>query len=181
MQGRARAAKCCETRLLLYLQSRNCGNILPHGKNGTGDRVARKSVEKTYTDKRGKFAPGNPGKPKGARHKVTRAVEELLNGQAEAISQKAVDMALEGDSTALRLCLERLAPPRKDVTVSFDLPRMECAQDAAGAAQAVLWAVSEATLTPLEGASVMALIEAYRKTLETSELERRVAELENAK
>ena len=49
----------------------------------SGDRMARKNVEKTYTDKRGKFAPGNPGKPKGARHKVTRAVEELLEGQAE--------------------------------------------------------------------------------------------------
>jgi hypothetical protein len=28
-------------------------------------------------------------------------------------------MALEGDTTALRLCLERIAPPRKDAPVCF--------------------------------------------------------------
>jgi len=140
--------------------------------------MARKNEQKTYTDKRGKFAPGNPGKPKGARHKVTRAVEDLLEGQAEAISQKAVDLALEGDTTALRLCLERIAPPRKDVTVRFDLPTMENAQDAARAAQGVLRAVSEGDITPLEGVNVMGLIETYRKTLETSELEERITALE---
>ena len=83
----------------------------------------RKNVEKTYTDEGGKFAPGNPGRPKGARHKTTRAVEELLDGEGEAITRKAVDMALDGDTTALRLCLERISPPRKDTPVQFDLPR----------------------------------------------------------
>ena len=48
-------------------------------------------MSKTYTDKNGKFAVGNPGRPKGSRHKSTLAVEALLDGQAEAISQKAVD------------------------------------------------------------------------------------------
>ena len=36
----------------------------------------RKNAANTYTDETGKFAEGNPGKPKGARHKTTRAVEE---------------------------------------------------------------------------------------------------------
>jgi hypothetical protein len=51
----------------------------------------------------GTFAPGNPGKPRGARHRATQAVLALLNGQAEALTRKAVDMALYGDVTALRL------------------------------------------------------------------------------
>jgi len=40
----------------------------------------------------GRFAEGNQlgGKPKGARHRVTRAVEELLEGQHEALTQKAI-------------------------------------------------------------------------------------------
>ena len=126
----------------------------------------------------GTFAAGTPGRPTGARHKVTLAIESLLHGQSEALTQKAVDMALEGDTTALRLCLERVAPPRKDVPVAFCLPKMESAQDAVLGAQAVLTAVSEGTLTPIEGASVMNLVENYRRTLEVTELERRITELE---
>ena len=58
----------------------------------------------------GTFTTGNSGKPRGTRHKVTQAVLGLLEGQAEALTQRAVQLALAGDSTALRLCLERLAP-----------------------------------------------------------------------
>lgn len=129
----------------------------------------------------GTFAPGNPGKPKGSRHRATQAMQDLLDKDGEALTRKAVELALDGDTTALRLCLERIAPARKDAPVNFDLPPMETAQDASQAAQAVLQAVSEGQLTPLEGASVMALVEGYRKTLETTELESRITALEAAK
>lgn len=143
--------------------------------------MTRKNAPTTYTDESGRFAPGNPGRPKGARHKATRAIEELLNGEAEGLTRKAVELALDGDTTALRLCLERIAPARKDAPVNFALPPMQSAKDASEAAQAVLQAVSDGQLTPLEGASVMALVEAYRKTLETTELESRITALEAAK
>jgi hypothetical protein len=107
------------------------------------------------------------------------AVLELLEGQAEALSHKAVEMALAGDTVALRLCLERLAPPRKDAPVHFPLPRMTSANDAAEAAGAVLQAVSTGDLTPTEGAQVMGLVDSYRRTLEVTELEARVAALED--
>jgi hypothetical protein len=59
----------------------------------------------------GRFKPGqsgNPaGKPKGARHKTTLAMEALLEGEAEGPTRKAVEMALAGDTTAMRLCFER--------------------------------------------------------------------------
>ena len=55
------------------------------------------------------FAPGqsgNPnGRPKGARNKATIAAEALLDGDAEAITRKIVEKALDGDMIALRLCL----------------------------------------------------------------------------
>ena len=129
----------------------------------------------------GTFTAGNAGKPKGTRHKATQAVLALLDGEAEALTRQAVTMALDGDGVALRLCLERIAPPRRDAPVQFDLPRMETARDAAKAAGAVLEAVAEGDLTPMEGAQVMALVETYRRTLETSELEARVAALEGGK
>ena len=128
----------------------------------------------------GTFGPGNPGKPKGTRHKATRAVLALLDGEAEALSRKAVALALEGDATALRLCLERIAPPRKDVPVQLNLPNIRSAADAAKAAGAIIEAVALGDLTPTEGAHIMGLVETYRRTLELSELEVRVEALEAA-
>ena len=126
----------------------------------------------------GTFGPGNSGKPKGTRHKATQAALALLDGEAEALTRQAVTMALGGDATALRLCLERIVPPRRDAPVTFDLPRMETARDAAKAAGAVLGAVADGDLTPTEGAHIMGLVETYRRTLETSDLEARLRYME---
>jgi len=142
--------------------------------------MPRKNVAKTYTDKTGRFAKGNPGRPKGARHKASQAIEQLLEGEAKALTRKAIDMALDGDTTALRLCLERIAPAKKDAAVRFPLPPMATANDAVKAAGSVVRAVSTAQLTPGEGASIMALVEAFRRNALTDELERRILALEGA-
>lgn len=126
----------------------------------------------------GTFASGNPGRPKGARHKTTLAIEALLEGEAEALTRKAIEFAKDGDVTALRLCLERISPVRKDTSVEFNLPDIKTAQDASEAASAVLKAVSDGDLTPNEGATVMGLVESYRQVLEATELEARIAALE---
>ena len=125
----------------------------------------------------GTFGPGNPVNPKGARHRATKATLALLAGQAESLTRRAVELALEGDTTALRLCLEPIAPPRKDAPIKFDFPRMDSTVDAAKAA-AVVESVAAGELTPGEGAHVMGLVETYRRTLEMTELEARVAALE---
>jgi hypothetical protein len=126
----------------------------------------------------GKFASGNSGKPRGARHKTTLAIEVLLEGQGEALTRKAVDMALAGDTTALRLCLERVAPPRKDSPLRFDLPPMESAASASAAMGAILAGVASGDLTPGEGSAIAGLVEGYRKALETTELEARMQAIE---
>ena len=87
---------------------------------------------------------------------------------------------LKCDTTALRLCLERIAPPRRDAPVTFDLPRMETTLDAAHAAGAVLDAVALGDLTPTEGTHVMALVESFRRTLEVTEIEDRMKQIERA-
>src|SRR5918994_7645484 len=72
---------------------------------------------------RGKpFERGNPGRPKGARHKATLAAEALLDGEAEGLTRKAVELALGGDTVALRLCLDRLLPVLRERPVTVDLP-----------------------------------------------------------
>ena len=142
------------------------------------DRKIRPDTDGRTRD--GKFASGNPGKPKGARNRATLDVERILSGSADKLTERVLSLALEGDTTAIRLCLERIAPPRKDTPVSFDLPRIKSAHDAADAAAAVLAAVSEGEITPLEGASVMGLVENYRRVLEASDFEARIAALEDA-
>ena len=142
--------------------------------------MSRNNVPTTYTDGTGKFAKGNPDRPAGARHKSTLAIQDLLDGEAEALGRKAIELAKAGDTVALRLCLERISPPRKDTSVQFDLPSVTSAAEAAIAAQAVLQAVSEGALTPVEATSVMGLVERYGRVLEYSEFEGRIAALERA-
>ena len=128
----------------------------------------------------GSFTSGNAGKPKGSRNKATVAIENLLGGQAEALTQKAISAALTGDTVALKLCMDRIAPSPKDKPISFSLPDMHCVRDASEAAGGILRAVSEGEITPIE-ASVMGLIDSYRRTLELTEIEHRLSALENAR
>ena len=128
----------------------------------------------------GTFSNGNVGKTKGTRNKKTLAIESLLEGQAEALTQTAISKALEGDGLALRLCMERIAPAPKDNSVSFPLLEMKDAMDASKAASSILTAVSEVELTLIEGIRVMGLIDSYKRTLELTEIEERLQALENA-
>lgn len=129
----------------------------PEGRNSGGNTDAGVFEPATPTagtsrNPDGTFAPGNPGKPPGTRHRTQQAVQALLEGEAEALT-------------------------RKDPAVTFDLPPMQSAADTAQAAGAILAAVAAGELTPAEGAHAMALVETYRRTLETTELERRITAL----
>ncbi len=129
----------------------------------------------------GKFAAGNKlgkGRPRGSRNKASLAVDALLEGEAEALTRKAIDKALEGDTTALRLCLERLCPPRKDRPIAISLPEVTGAGDTAQAQSAVIRAVAIGEITPTEGQALTAMLEAQRRAVEMEDLERRIAALE---
>jgi len=125
---------------------------------------------------------GNPaGKAKGTRHRATRAVEALLDGDAEKLTRKAIEMALAGDTAAMRLCLDRLAPPRRDRPVPFTFPKLDTVADAKTAAAAVLEAVAEGELTPGEAADLSKLLSDFTRVVEVADLERRLVVLEQAR
>ena len=125
---------------------------------------------------------GNPaGKKPGTRHKATMLAERLLDGQAEELIQQCVQKALDGDSTAMRLCIERLVPPRKDRPVSLDLPQMKCVEDTIKAMAVISSGVADGELTPSEGQVLSGMVENYRKAIETTELEERISNLEKRK
>jgi hypothetical protein len=79
------------------------------------------------------FERGHSGSPggrrQGSRNKATLAAAALLEGESGALTRKAVELALAGDPTALRLCLERLLPPCRERPVTFRLPPLEAAPD----------------------------------------------------
>src|ERR1700686_1782760 len=82
---------------------------------------------------------GNPaGRRPGCRNRATIAAEVLLEGEAEALTRRAIELALGGDTSAPPLCLERIGPQRPSPAVAFDLPRIDRIEDLAGAVGSVL-------------------------------------------
>jgi hypothetical protein len=88
--------------------------------------------------------------PKGALNKTTLATQALLDGEAEALTRKALELAKTGNPMALRLCLERGLPPRKDRPINFTIPKVERAQDLPKVLGAILEAVAQGEITPGE-------------------------------
>jgi Family of unknown function (DUF5681) len=142
-------------------------------------------TENTGTkQKRGRFQKGqsgNPaGKPKGARHATTLAMQALLDGEADNLTRKAVEMALTGDGAAMRLCMDRLLPVRKDRPIVFDLPKLETAGDVVKASAALVDAAAAGQITPSEAGEFSKLVEGHFNILKADELQKRLEALEAA-
>jgi hypothetical protein len=124
---------------------------------------------------------GNPkGRPAGARNKATQTAELLLDGEAEALTRRAVELALAGDGMALRLCLERIIPPRRGRPVQLGLAPVRGAADLGGTMAAITNAAADGSITPGEAAELARVVEIFVRAVETSDFERRLRELEEA-
>src|SRR5258707_6799392 len=92
--------------------------------------MADNSTEKQQKQRgRGRGRPfkkgqsGNPaGRPPGTGKRATQAMQLLLDEEAQALTRKAVELALDGNTMALRMCLDRIGPPRRDPTVPINNP-----------------------------------------------------------
>jgi len=135
-------------------------------------------------DEKGRFTKGHSGNPKGkapgTRHKATQAALVLLGGESEALTRKAVELALEGDTTALRLCLERIVPPMKEHPLSVELPEISGPGDILEAISEVSQWLAEGSILPSQAAALCHVFEQYRRHFETAELEERIGKLEKA-
>ena len=133
----------------------------------------------------GHFKPGqsgNPrGKPPGTRNRTTLAIEALLEGEAEAITRKAVEAALSGDMAAIRLVLDRVCPPRRSRPIQIELPQITDAASVDAAQSALLSATAAGDLHLEDAAAFSSMLDARRRSIETSELEARIDALEKSK
>jgi hypothetical protein len=139
-------------------------------------------AESTAPKQRGRPFPkgrsGNPkGRPPGARNATTLLAERLLDGEAEALIRKVVQKAKRGNLPALRICIDRILPPRRERPVHFKMPELNSVSDASKAISALMSAVAKGELGASEAAELSKLIETYVRAVEATELEQRFLDL----
>ena len=107
---------------------------------------------------RGKaFEPGQSGnpseKPKGTRHRTTLAMDALLEGEAETLARKAIELALDLRGPP-RACTEGPSRPVRPAgdRDPADLPK---------ATHALLQAIAACELTPSEAADIGKAVDAH--------------------
>jgi len=144
--------------------------------------VENNASENTRRKQDGRFRPGvsgNPtGRPRGARNRSTVLAEATLDEEADALMRKVIDLAKEGDVTALRLCIERLVPRRLDRFIEFKLPAIREPNDAVAALSRITEGIGQGELTASEAASLVNLVQVTTKALEVLDLDRRLSALE---
>ena len=130
----------------------------------------------------GQFLPGYSGNPAGrapgTKNRATMLAEQFLDNQSLELVQKALQLALDGDVAALRLCLARIMGPRRYRPSGFVLPPLKTAGDAAPAVAAIAASVSDGMITTSEAAELSGLVETFLRAIEAGEVEARLAQLE---
>jgi hypothetical protein len=124
-------------------------------------------------DSLGRFVKGRSGNPAGrplgsktgSFRAGTRAAARLLDAQAEALTQKAIEMALDGDAVAVRFCLGRILGTRRGQPVEIDLPAVAEPGDLAGVVGAIAAAVADGSITPDEALSLAQMLHPFPRAL----------------
>jgi|SRR5579871_393734 len=134
------------------------------------------------SNRKGRFAKGasgNPaGRPPGSRNKASLLMEALLEDEVEQLTRKAIELAVAGDTLALRLCLDRILPPRKDRPINLSLHPIETMPQVCSAMSTVMAAIGDGRITPAEGETLAKILTVQTTLLKTDDLERRIEELE---
>ena len=109
----------------------NCGETCHENKI----KPTQKKPPSNSSVKKGKkgFNPGVSGnlkgRPIGSKNKLTQLAQKLLGNGAEEIVAAIIEKAKAGDSTAQRLCMERIVPPIRSSVIQIVLPKFETPQD----------------------------------------------------
>jgi hypothetical protein len=127
------------------------------------------------------FQSGNPGRPPGSKNKVTRALEQLAEGQAEQVFQKITEQALAGDVPSQKIFLDRVYPPPKGRPINVRIPPINGPQDALSSIAAIFSAIREGQLTPDEIGALSLVVGRFIQIIELQDHERRIAALEQAR
>ena len=125
---------------------------------------------------KGGARPG-AGRPKGSGQAAH--YRAMLDPYAEELIQRVVNMAKDGDMTALKLCLDRLCAPLRPTDRLITIEGMMAdAKELSGKGEMILDSAASGDITPAEAQSLMSAISGQARIVEIDELERRVSDLE---
>jgi len=141
------------------------------------------TAEITAAKQRGRpFKPGQSGnlrgRPRGSRNRTTLAAEALLEGEAEALTRVCIERAKAGDSTALRIVMERICPPIRERTIQIDALPVASVADLPIALDRIIGAVASGELSPGEGLTLSSIVLSAGRAFELGDLATRLAEIE---
>ena len=119
------------------------------------------------------------GRQKGCRNQATRLAELYLDGEAEGLLRKSVELAYAGSAPHMKLVLDRTVPPRRERSTPFALPPVERPADLAPAMDAVLAAVSRGVITTSQAVELSMVIATRLRAVEAAEFDRRLTAIEH--
>ena len=145
-------------------------------------RLPPPPVKKTpWLDARGRFAKGNPGKPRGTKNKLTKLAASLFEDSAQEIGEAVIAAARKGDMIAARLVLERVLPPKRARTISLPgFPRIRDVSDVPKAIAYLSAQVVKGKITADEADAIAGILEKYVSAVSATEYGERLAALEAA-
>lgn len=130
-------------------------------------------------DATGRFVPGNKVTRRGHRHRVTVAMENLMAGQWESITQTVIQAALRGDIAAAKLVVDRISPPRRGSVVTLDdFPAINSVADIPAASAALVAAVANGQISAEEAAPISKMLAEYVTAVEATTQAARIDEIE---
>jgi hypothetical protein len=127
------------------------------------------------------FQPGNPGRPRGSRNRVTQIAEEVLEGGAEQAIRKILQLGLAGDVSCLKMIADRVYPARRGQPINIVIPAIKNPEDALRALAEICKALGESVLTPDEATALSSVVGRSIQVIELQNLERRIAALEKSR
>ena len=127
------------------------------------------------------FEAGNTfgqGRPKGSPNRGKSEKERILEEFAPHLIRKCIALALNGDRTSLRICMDRVSAPRREGAVKLKFSPLRKAADINEASEKVTQAIRRGELTLPEGEALMGILETRLRLIERTELEQRLEKLE---
>ncbi|TSA15834.1 MAG: hypothetical protein D4R79_00070 [Comamonadaceae bacterium] len=126
----------------------------------------------------GRWKPGESGNPKGrtpGSGEVAK-IRASISARVPDILARLIEQALQGDTAAARLLLERAIAPLKaaEQAETLTLPDGTLTQQG----RAVLASVARGELAPSQGAALLGAIGTLARVLEIDEMEARLTKLE---
>lgn len=131
----------------------------------------------TQTKHPSRWKPGQSGNPKG-RPPVVEKIRQLLEPHREELVARAVQLALEGDGNALRICIDRLGAPLRPETPPVSIPGLAEAQGLTAKAERIVAAVGQGEISPDTAAMLLSAVGNYAKAVEIDQLNQRLLALE---